>query len=156
MLSSQDGIHTEELQDFPPKLCQKEWKKFGFRVNFYGKFYTKCSIITENLANSTSDLISKTPLFLKNWTKITGLKKMVCHTLGPWRRKRAQGVVQVRFFVSSYFCPDLKKNWSFGSRIRCRIWRFFEKYWRFSLEFSVKIHTKFASLFSLFFAQFRG
>ena len=39
----------------------------------------------------------------------------------------AQGVTH-RFFVSRYFYPDLKKNWTFGSRIRCRIWRFFEKY----------------------------
>ncbi len=81
-LSSEDLLHTRELQDLPARLREKRRWKVEFRVNFSEIFFSKSSIFLKKSPNSTSNPTSKSPVFLQIWTKITGHEKSVCHTLG--------------------------------------------------------------------------
>ena len=51
-------------------------------MNFHEEMYSKSSRFLKKSPNSTSNLSSKSPVFLQIWTKITGHEKSVCHTLG--------------------------------------------------------------------------
>ena len=51
-------------------------------MNFHEKMFSEMFQYFKKSSRSRSNLRSKMPDFLKNWTKITGHEKMVCHTLG--------------------------------------------------------------------------
>ena len=82
MLSRRDGTHTGKLQDLPPKLGEKEWEKFEFRVIFLEFFFFETSTFPKKSPISTSNLSSNCPVFLQ---KYLDTKKMVCHTLRAQR-----------------------------------------------------------------------
>ena len=120
-LSNGDLFHTRDLQDLPPKLCEKRWIKSRISCEFFRSFPLRFVNIPQKIATFDIDSDFQKSSFSSNpdknnWTRNNGLShpgnSLYFHLLF---RSVSHSPLNLRVFRSSNFSALL----SYGPALAC-------------------------------------